>query len=105
MEHPNLTYINQLSAGDQVFKERLIQIVKKELPEEIQWYRKTLESENLANIASCVHKLKHKISILGMRENYKLAEMYEENLKKGIRRGQQKFESILLLMTEFVIEL
>ncbi|MDC8005692.1 Hpt domain-containing protein [Aureisphaera galaxeae] len=105
MEKPNFLYIDNLCSGDKAFKARLLQIVKEELPDEIQKYRESVLSNNLPNIAACVHKLKHKISILGMEENYHMAERFEENLKSGSYKGRGEFEAILQVMTDFVEEL
>lgn len=39
MEQPNLNYINELSGDSIDFKEKIIGIIKKELPEEIAIYQ------------------------------------------------------------------
>ena len=35
MEKPNLSYIESMSGGDKAFEQKLIDIIKKEFPEEI----------------------------------------------------------------------
>jgi hypothetical protein len=45
-------------------------------------------------MAQSVHKLKHKISILGLEKSY-LAEEYESNLKNNSTNLHSDFESIL----------
>jgi hypothetical protein len=42
-----------------------------------------------------VHKLKHKLNILGLEEAYGLSVIYEEELKKGDTSLAPKFTSIL----------
>lgn len=106
MEHPNLSYIDKLSGSDKNFKAQLITILKNELPEEIEVYRYSLKNGNYLDIASHVHKLKHKISILGMEGSYKKAESFEEDLKStGDLKLQKEFEAILSLMKDFVEKL
>ncbi len=51
MELPNLTYINELSGNDDSFKEKIIAIIKNELPEEIKNYP-IYFSDSLTNIES-----------------------------------------------------
>jgi hypothetical protein len=42
-----------------------------------------------------VHKLKHKISILGLEKSYYIAEEYENNLNDSLIILQIEFEAIL----------
>jgi hypothetical protein len=66
MEQPNLSYINELSGDNLEFKNKIIGILKKELPDEIAVYEEEFKSGNYLEAAQSVHKLKHKISILGL---------------------------------------
>ena len=49
-----------------------------------------------------MHKLKHKISILGLERSYRVAETYEDNLKLNNEEGRADFEAIMQLMSEFL---
>ena len=49
-----------------------------------------------------MHKLKHKISILGLEKSYYIAEEFEENLKENSSHLQSDFESILKRMQDFL---
>jgi hypothetical protein len=102
MEKPNLNYINELSGDNLEFKTKIIEIVKKELPLEISVYDEFMKNENFSNAAQSVHKIKHKISILGLEKSYYIAEEYENNLNKETTLLQFEFESILKSMQEFV---
>lgn len=102
MEHPNLTYINALSGGDDAFKNKLISIVKKEFPEEKAVYFKNFEAKNFKATAENVHKLKHKISILGLEESYKIAEDFEDRLKENNVFGYETFNAILQNITDYL---
>lgn len=105
MEQPNLTYIDTLANGDEAFKTLLIQIVKDELPSEIEEYKANIKNKSFAVAAENVHKLKHKISILGLEKAYYLAIDFEEELKESMFSQQENFESILDQMSHFVNEL
>ncbi len=102
MEHPNLSYINELSGGDEAFKNKLITIIKKEFPEEKDVYFKNFKAKNFKASAENVHKLKHKISILGLEESYKIAEDFEDNLKESNVSGYETFNEILQNITDYL---
>ena len=102
MEQPNLYYIDDLSGDDLEFKTKLIGILKKELPAEINGYSEEMASNSFSDAAQSVHKLKHKISILGLEKSYYIAEEYEHNLITGTTILKFEFETILKSMQEFV---
>ncbi|NRD21848.1 Hpt domain-containing protein [Winogradskyella litoriviva] len=102
MEQPNLSYINSMSGGDKAFEKKLIDIIKGEFPEEKKVYFQNFEAKNYQLTAENVHKLKHKISILGLEKSYDVAVNYENNLIDGNTDGRIEFESILQIMTDFL---
>ena len=101
-EKPNLNYLKEISGGDLEFEEKLLIIVKKELPEEINTYKKFLNENNFKQAAELVHKIKHKISILGLEKSYQLAIDYEEDLKQDNLNLKLEFEEILNSMICFI---
>jgi HPt (histidine-containing phosphotransfer) domain-containing protein len=102
MEQPNLTYINDLSGDNLEFRTKLIGILKKELPEEIYSYSEQMANTIYSEAAQSVHKLKHKISILGLEKSYYIAEKFEANLNNNSTGLHADFENILKIMQEFV---
>ncbi|WP_178987240.1 Hpt domain-containing protein [Winogradskyella schleiferi] len=102
MEQPNLSYIHSMSGGDKAFEQKLIGIIKSEFPEEKKVYFDNIEAKNFKLTAENVHKLKHKISILGLEKSYGVAVNYENNLIDGQTEGRTDFESILQIMTDFL---
>lgn len=105
MEQPNQTYINNLSGDDGVFKQKLIDIIKKEFPDEKQVYFDNFNAKNYKLAADNVHKLKHKISILGLEKGYAVAVAYEENLLEGTTNNKEQFEAILSSITSYLQEI
>lgn len=105
MEQPNSEYINQLSGDNEEFKAKIVEILKKELPEEVAFYENQVQTKNYKLAAESVHKLKHKVSILGLEKSYYIAEEYEENLKANSTNLQSDFEKILKMMQDFVAKL
>ncbi|NER11595.1 hypothetical protein SAMN06265375_10335 [Muriicola jejuensis] len=95
MEHPNLTYIKQLAGGDKTFEDKFITILKDEFPLEKEEYYNALHSERFKDTAMIVHKLKHKLNILGLEKGYGTAVQYEEELLAGKSSLSGAFEEIL----------
>jgi len=105
MELPNLNYIKSMSGGDLDFEQKLIDIIKKEFPEEKKVYYANLKNENYKLMAENVHKLKHKISILGLERSYEIAVVFENSLLEGDNSLQDKFDTILISMTNYLQQL
>jgi hypothetical protein len=82
MEEANLNYIDELSGDDLDFYTNIILLLK-ENSDEIEIYNMHKEKLNFVQMAQSVHKLKHKISILGLEKSCYLAEEYESNLKNN----------------------
>ena len=102
MEQPNLEYINQLARGDESIKNELITVVKTEFPEEQKEYFDSLEKKEFRKIEENVHKLKHKISILGLEKSYEIANEFEHNLRELSLEKQQDFENILKAISDYI---
>lgn len=102
MEQPNLNYINELAGNDEIFKQKMILIVKTELPQEVERYQSFFKLKNFKQAAEMVHKLKHKISVLGLEKSYYIAEQYENNLKQSSVELKDEFEEILNSMQNFM---
>ena len=105
IEKPNLNYLKEISGGDVIFEKKMIEIVKKELPEEIKSYENFLNAHNFKQAAEIVHKIKHKISILGLEKSYQTPIDFEEDLKQQKLTLQSEFEQILNSMVNFVKDL
>ncbi|SHI84669.1 hypothetical protein [Algibacter luteus] len=104
-ETPNLNYIEKLSGGDLTFQEKLIGIIKTEFPEEKEIYLNNIESRNFKEASEIVHKLKHKISILGLEKSYEVAANFENSLLENRAEGKADFENILKSITNFLATL
>lgn len=102
MEQPNIEYFIKLSNNNASFKQKLIEVVKYELPLEIDFYLNCITQEEWEKAAGTVHKLKHKIGILGMEKSYNVADKYEKNLREGSKEMQSEFEESLTVINQFV---
>ena len=102
MEEPNLNYINNLSDGDELFKKQIIMVIKKEFPKEIKSYYEALNNKEFIKVAEIVHKIKHKISILGLAKGYQLAQEYELKLKRNSDDLKESFEEVIITITKYI---
>jgi HPt (histidine-containing phosphotransfer) domain-containing protein len=102
MEKPNLEYIEQLARGDESIRNELIDVIKTEFPEEKEEYFNYLEKKEFKKIEESVHKLKHKISILGLEKSYGIANEFEHNLRELSLERQEDFEKILKAITTYI---
>jgi len=105
METPNLSYIYNMSGGDTAFEKKIINIIKMEFSLEKEEYLKNFKAKNFKLTADNVHKLKHKISILGLDKSYEIASAFENDLLKGNTSLNQEFKSILINITNYLQQL
>jgi hypothetical protein len=101
MEQPNLDYILKLSAKSETFKQKMIDILKYELPLEMDAYYECLRLNKIKEASECVHKIKHKIAVYGMENSFYIAQEYENNLREGKIELQKEFEEILIVIRDF----
>lgn len=104
-EKPNLDYIKEISDGNEDFEKKFLAIIQTEFPKEKNDYIENLESDNLEESAKVVHKIKHKLGILGLTGGYKLAVKYEEDLKYGNTKLKDEFQEILQSVEEFILKI
>lgn len=105
MEQPNLSYINALSKGDDEFKKQVIAVLKEELSGEIESYFLYIENRDLKKTKEFVHRIKHKMSILGLEKSYKITNDFENNLADNSIENKEYFENALPAMLDFLKEL
>ena len=102
MEKPNLIYIDTLAGEDQSVKKRLIEIIKTEFPKENKEYLLSLKNLDYKKMGENVHKLKHKISILGLEKGYEITNEFEHNLRDQCLTDAESFEKILIKISEYL---
>ena len=104
MIQPNLNYIEQLARGDDSIRQTLIQVIKDEFPDEKEEYFECLKTNNLENIASNVHRIKHKFSILGLETSYNTAVKYEQSLRNDQLESisKEQFETTLSVISKYL---
>lgn len=102
IETPNLSYIAQLSNGNKAFEKDLMNIIRRELPKEIEAYQSHLSNGDLTETAGCVHKINHKFKILGLIKGFKIAEDYRSNLLENRLIRKLDFEGILPRLLLFI---
>jgi hypothetical protein len=101
-EIPNLSYIDKISNGNTLFTKTLLGIIKKELSGEIESYQFHLKNGSFTKTAKEVHKLSHKIRILGLKKGFKIAEKYSSDLLEHNLKLKMDFDVILTSMLLFI---
>ncbi|BDW91323.1 histidine kinase [Flagellimonas marinaquae] len=97
-EIPNLEYVDNLAEGDMVFRQKFIGILKEEFPTEQEEYLDTIKNALFREASEHVHKIKHKLNVLGLHNAYTLAVKHE----KELRDGEQSFKDEFLLILKDV---
>ncbi|WP_298778516.1 Hpt domain-containing protein [uncultured Polaribacter sp.] len=105
MEQPNLSYIKKISKGEIEFEQTLLEIINEELSGEIDNYYKFLQENNFEKAKFYIHRIKHKMSILGLEKSYEITNVFEKSIKKGDFKNKEYFESILPIMLKFLQKL
>ncbi|MEO9571408.1 MAG: Hpt domain-containing protein [Polaribacter sp.] len=95
MELPNINFIKELSGGDLAFEESILSVLKKEFPEECTLFHNNFNNKNYQKAALDVHKIKHKVSILGFKKGLELASNFETDLKNSDIKLYPDFVKIL----------
>ncbi|MDC6366959.1 MULTISPECIES: Hpt domain-containing protein [Flavobacteriaceae] len=78
-----MKYLDGIAGGDLEFRQKFISILKQEFPEEQSEYLKNIEEGLLRAASENVHKIKHKINVLGLHNTYTLAVQHENELRNG----------------------
>nr|WP_321413562.1 Hpt domain-containing protein [uncultured Allomuricauda sp.] len=94
-ESPNLAYVDNLADGDEAFRQKFIGILKEEFPLEKMEYITAIESSLFREASEHVHKIKHKLNVLGIHNAYTLAVQHENELRNGEQSFKQEFLLIL----------
>jgi HPt (histidine-containing phosphotransfer) domain-containing protein len=105
MDTPNMNYLDQLAGDDREFRLRFIHILQTEFPAERSEYEEAIERYDWKQAKELVHKIKHKISILGLKRAYDIAGRYEEDLMVKNTKYQTAFEGILNKMEAYIKQL
>ncbi|NVN19422.1 Hpt domain-containing protein [Muricauda sp. HICW] len=101
-ETPNLTYIDNLADGDEAFRQKFIGILKEEFPAEKNEYLTAMESSLFRGASELVHKIKHKLNVLGIQNAYTLAVQHENELRNGEHSLKQEFLSVLETVEQYL---
>ena len=102
---PNLDYINEISENDLVFKNKLISIIKREFPTERDEFLSNYKTNQYIYAAENVHKLKHKINMLGLKKGFEIAIKFENELYDEKFDSYQDFIVVLSLIENYLKEI
>ena len=95
METPNLNYLKDIAAGDVAFEENILNLLKKELPKDYALFNENFNKKKYKEAAQNVHKMKLKISMLGLKKGLEIASDFEKDLKLNDIKLSQDFINVL----------
>ena len=101
-EVPNLSYVYSLVNDDFEFRTKFLSIIKREFPEELKKYLLHIRKDEPRTAAEIVHKLKYRVSALGMEKAFELTEKHEERLQLGDTALDFEFKRILKKIVGFL---
>ncbi|KZS42869.1 hypothetical protein AWE51_15995 [Aquimarina aggregata] len=101
-EAPNLAYIKELASGSEEFENKIITILKREFYEEKTQFSDNYSLKAFIKASENVHKLKHKIGMLGFDDGYQTTADFENGLKKNNLSLYPKFILILDTIEDFL---
>ena len=99
---PNLDYIDEISDNDLIFKNKIIAIIKREFPLEKNEFFKKIQGKEYLLAAENVHKLKHKINMLGLKKGYEVAVKLENELKEENNKSFNDFIIVLKTIDNYL---
>ena len=102
---PNLDSINAIAENDITFRNKLISIIKREFPLERDEFLSNYNTNQYANAAGNVHKLKHKINMFGLKKGFKIAKKFENELNENKLDSYQDFVVVLNLIDNYLKEI
>lgn len=101
-ETPNLEYVDNLAEGDMAFRQKFIGILKEEFPTELEQYQETIKNSLFREASEHVHKIKHKLNVLGLHNAYTLAVQHEKELREEEQSLKEEFLSILKIVEHYL---
>lgn len=102
-ERPGLAYVNQIAGErDFDFERKFLAILKAEFKAEMGEYLYHIRIDEPRAAAEIVHRMKYKLSVLGMEKGFAFAERHKEKLQLGDTSYDGDFKIILETISVFL---
>lgn len=102
-EIPNLDYVVELvGTEDFEFQSKFVAIMKTEFTWDLGKYLYHIKINEPRTAAEIVHKLKYKLSVLGMEKSFVFAEFHKEKLERGDTSFDADFKILLKKVSNFL---
>lgn len=79
----DLTFLNEISDGDQEFITDVLQTFLEEMPKDMSQLRTAIEAQNIKDIGKLAHKTKSTLQTLGLHELREMAYAIEQSAKSS----------------------
>jgi HPt (histidine-containing phosphotransfer) domain-containing protein len=80
----DLTFLNEISDGDQEFITDVLQTFLEEMPKDMRQLREAIAAKNVQDIGKVAHKTKSTLQTLGLHDLREMAFTIEQNAKDRI---------------------
>ncbi len=99
---PSMTYLDELSGGNEEFKKKIVKIILAELPEEYTLYKHAIAGGNYFWASEIVHRIIQKIAFFQLEESYKKVEKHEKYLREGNLKYHPYFNEVVAKILNFL---
>ncbi|NNE75877.1 MAG: Hpt domain-containing protein, partial [Pricia sp.] len=102
-EQPGLDYVVELvGTKDFDFEQKFVALLKAEFTSDLGEYLYHIRIDEPRAAAEIVHRIKYKLSVLGMERAFAFAEMHKERLHLGDKSFDSDFKGILKTISNFL---
>lgn len=84
----DLTFLNEISDGDQDFITDVLQTFLVEMPKDMAQLQLAIDQQQTVEIGKIAHKTKSTLQTLGLHELKELAYSIEQRAKKGVKPSE-----------------
>lgn len=93
IEFVDMTYLNQMTAGNESLKGQIIDLLLIETPEELDKLKSLCNDENWPRVRGVAHKMKSSATYMGMKDTLKLLKAIEE--QAGAQRHVEEIPDMI----------
>lgn len=97
-----MNYLANLADGDEAFQKTFTGILKSEFTADVAAYECAISGHDYESARQAVHKLKHKIGLLGMVKSYSQAQGFEDQLRAGNDQLKDWFGALLIQLQGYL---
>lgn len=98
----DLSYLNELSGGDEDFKNEMIELFIENIPVDLMMLEKAIQVDDLEGIKNIAHQMKPSLAMFSLKNEVTFLEQTEKNAKESIISSEQDFLLFKLKIMEVI---